>query len=137
MSSPLKPAKPTPRKRTVEDQYTFTALHALPHLPDSATSLAFLERLRSDRGIRAAMRKRKWTVPLLAEMEPLGNTSADGSKTLGLNRDRGRVIEVRLRTDWYDGWRDYKTVRKTLCHELSHIVHDEHNRAFWDLTSRA
>ena len=67
-------------------------------------------------------------------MEPLGNTTHD-SKTLGLNRNRGAVIELRLRTDWYDGWRDYKTVRKTLCHELAHIVWDGHGREFWDLTS--
>ena len=40
---------------------------------------------------------------------------------------------MRLRTDAYDGYRDYKTIRKTLCHELAHNVHGEHDRKFWDL----
>lgn len=56
------------------------------------------------------------------------------SRTLGLNRNRGEVIELRLRTDAYDGYRDYKTIRKTLCHELSHNVWGEHDRNFWELT---
>ena len=43
------------------------------------------------------------------------------------------MIELRLRTDAYDGYRDYKTIRKTLCHELAHNVFGEHDRQFWDL----
>ncbi|RPA99951.1 WLM-domain-containing protein, partial [Choiromyces venosus 120613-1] len=112
--------------------YTFLALRPLAHLPNPSASHAFLTRLASDPGIQHVMRKYKWTVPLLLEMEPLGNTTAE-SKTLGLNRDRGAAIELRLRTDWYDGWRDYKTVRRTLCHELAHNVHDGHGRGFWEL----
>ncbi|CUS11313.1 unnamed protein product [Tuber aestivum] len=115
--------------------YTFQTLRPLAHLPYSATSHAFLARLAADPGIRHVMQKYRWTVPLLLEMEPLGNTTHDG-KTLGLNRNRGAVIELRLRTDWYDGWRDYKTVRRTLCHELAHIVWDSHGREFWDLTNK-
>lgn len=53
---------------------------------------------------------------------------------MGLNRNAGEVIELRLRTDSYDGYRDYKIIRKTLCHELSHNVWGEHDRNFWDLT---
>ncbi|PWW72630.1 WLM-domain-containing protein, partial [Tuber magnatum] len=120
--------------RTAPTPHTFQTLRPLAHLPHSATSHAFLTRLATDPGIRHVMEKYKWTVPLLLEMEPLGNTTHD-SKTLGLNRNRGAVIELRLRTDWYDGWRDYKTVRRTLCHELAHIVWDGHGREFWDLTS--
>ena len=40
---------------------------------------------------------------------------------------------MRLRTDAYDGYRDYKIIRDTLCHELAHNVHSEHDRNFWDL----
>lgn len=43
------------------------------------------------------------------------------------------MIELRLRTDAYDGYRDYKTIRKTLCHELAHNIHGPHDRKFWDL----
>ena len=67
-------------------------------------------------------------------MNPAEHTTHE-SKTLGLNRNRGEVIELRLRTDAYDGYRDYKTIRKTLCHELAHNVFGEHDRKFWDLTN--
>lgn len=79
------------------------------------------------------MRKHKWSVPLLTEMNPAEHTTQE-SRTLGLNRNAGEVIELRLRTDAYDGYRDYKTIRKTLCHELAHNVFGEHDRNFWDLT---
>lgn len=67
------------------------------------------------------------------------NTRSDGGGTggttrlLGLNRNRGQVIELRLRTDAYDGWLKYKDVRKVLCHELAHNIHDEHDEKFWAL----
>lgn len=68
-------------------------------------------------------------------MNPADHTTHE-SKTLGLNRNKGQVIELRLRTDSYDGYRDYKTIRKTLCHELAHNVWSEHDRNFWDLTGQ-
>lgn len=75
-------------------------------------------------------------VGLLTEMDPLSNTQSSHEGTtrlLGLNRNAGEVIELRLRTDAYDGYRDYKTIRNTLCHELAHNVHGPHDRKFWDL----
>ncbi|KAI5841801.1 WLM domain-containing protein [Morchella snyderi] len=138
MSGPIKPAKPTPfrdwKKATESALYSFANLRTLQHLPHHETSLKFLERLRDDPGVKHVMRKHKYSVGLLLEMEPAGNTTHEG-KTLGLNRNKGEVIEVRLRTDWYDGWRDYKTVRKTLMHELAHIEFSEHDRDFWNLTN--
>jgi len=89
--------------------------------------------LRDDPGIKASMRKHKFSVGLLTEMDPAMHTTHE-SRTLGLNRNKGEVIELRLRTDAYDGYRDYKTIRKTLCHELSHNIWSEHDRNFWNLT---
>lgn len=69
-------------------------------------------------------------------MDPLTNTSSTHEGTtrlLGLNRNAGQVIELRLRTDAYDGYRAYNTIRATLCHELAHNVHGPHDRKFWDL----
>ena len=65
-------------------------------------------------------------------MNPAEHTTHE-SRTLGLNRNRGEVIELRLRTDAYDGYRDYKIIRDTLCHELAHNVFGDHDRDFWDL----
>lgn len=78
------------------------------------------------------MRKWKFSVGLLTEMNPVEHTTRE-SKTLGLNRNAGEVIELRLRTDAYDGYRDYKTIRRTLCHELAHNVWSDHDGNFWKL----
>ncbi|RAL11122.1 putative zinc metalloproteinase [Aspergillus homomorphus CBS 101889] len=117
------------------DNYTFHKLLPLPHLPNPSRSHDFLARLRDDPGIRSAMRIHRFSVPLLTEMDPAEHTTSH-SRTLGLNRNKGQVIELRLRTDAYDGYRDYRTIRKTLCHELAHCVHSEHDRDFWELTKR-
>ncbi|KAK1965601.1 WLM domain-containing protein [Colletotrichum sublineola] len=119
-----------------DSTYTFLSVRPLAGLPHPERSLALLERLKEDPGIRAAMRKHKFSVGLLTEMEPLSNTQSSHEGTtrlLGLNRNGGEVIELRLRTDAHDGYRDYKTIRKTLCHELAHNVHSPHDRNFWDL----
>ncbi|KAK2787398.1 hypothetical protein FQN53_005309 [Emmonsiellopsis sp. PD_33] len=140
----IKPARPAPRSRTgistlnspsSSSQYTFHSLKPLPYLPNPSRSLTYLSRLRDDPGIRATMAKHKFSVPLLTEMDPIAHTTSD-SRTLGLNRNKGEVIELRLRTDAYDGYRDYRTIRKTLCHELAHCVFSEHDGDFWALTGQ-
>ncbi|KAL8706380.1 MAG: hypothetical protein Q9225_007961 [Loekoesia sp. 1 TL-2023] len=136
-SSPIKSATPARhrdwRKAQDEATYTFGTIVPLPYLPNPEKSRRFLERLRDDAGIKASMRKHKFSVGVLTEMNPAEHTTHE-SRTLGLNRNRGEVIELRLRTDAYDGYRDYKVIRKTLCHELAHNVFGEHDRNFWDLT---
>ncbi|KAI9651641.1 MAG: hypothetical protein M1829_002579 [Trizodia sp. TS-e1964] len=128
--------KATPFKdfRKIQDQalYTFLELRPLDYLPDPAQSLAFLKRLCEDPGIQFTMRNHKFKVALLTEMNPIEHTTHE-SRTLGLNRNRGEIIELRLRTDAFDGYRDYKTIRKTLCHELAHNVYGEHDSNFWEL----
>lgn len=117
------------------DTYTFHRLLPLSYLPNPDRSLQFLARLRDDPGIKFAMQKHRFSVPLLTEMNPAEHTT-ESSRTLGLNRNKGEVIELRLRTDAYDGYRDYRTIRKTLCHELAHCVFSEHDRDFWNLTKQ-
>lgn len=120
----------------VHNMYTFHTIRPLPYLPNPERSKQFLERLKEDPGIKAAMLKHKFSVGLLTEMDPSQHTTSNHegtTRTLGLNRNKGEVIELRLRTDAYDGYRDYKTIRKTLCHELAHNVHSAHDRKFWDL----
>ncbi|KAF1735369.1 Ubiquitin and WLM domain-containing metalloprotease SPC [Beauveria bassiana] len=129
--------KPATGAASADDtKYTFLQVKPLQGLPRPERSLALLMRLKDDPGIKATMKKRKYTVALLTEMEPLANTQSthEGtSRILGLNRNKGEVIELRLRTDAHDGYRDYKTIRKTLCHELAHNIHSDHDRNFWDL----
>jgi hypothetical protein len=115
-----------------EARFTFHTIRPLAYLPNPEKSERFLERLRDDAGIKASMRKHGFSVGLLTEMNPAEHTTHE-SKTLGLNRNRGEVIELRLRTDSYDGYRDYKVIRHTLCHELAHNVWGDHDRNFWNL----
>lgn len=115
-----------------EARYTFHTIRPLSYLPNPEKSLRYLERLRDDAGIKSSMRKHGFSVGLLTEMNPAEHTTHE-SRTLGLNRNRGEVIELRLRTDAYDGFRDYKVIRKTLCHELAHNVWGEHDQHFWKL----
>ncbi|KAK0747470.1 WLM domain-containing protein [Apiosordaria backusii] len=129
---------PQSQKKTAlsDANYTFHTMSVLQHLPNPNKSLSFLNRLKEDPGIVHVMKKHEFSVGLLTEMDPIANTSAsEGGVTriLGLNRNKGEVIELRLRTDRYDGWRDYKGVRKTLCHELAHNVHGDHDADFWRL----
>ncbi|KAL5085722.1 hypothetical protein Trisim1_010068 [Trichoderma cf. simile WF8] len=130
------PARRRGLQAAEDSKYTFLQVRPLSGLPHPERSLKLLNRLKEDSGIKAAMRKHKFTVALLTEMEPLAHTETthEGtSRILGLNRNQGEVIELRLRTDAHDGYRDYKTIRKTLCHELTHNVHGPHDRQFWDL----
>lgn len=121
-----------PKRAQDEARYTFHTIRPLSYLPNPEKSQRFLERLRDDAGIKASMRKHGFSVGLLTEMNPAEHTTHE-SKTLGLNRNRGEVIELRLRTDSYDGYRDYKVIRHTLCHELAHNVWGDHDRNFWNL----
>jgi len=135
--SHLKPATPSRhhdwRKASDEAAYTFHTILPLAYLPNPSRSHRFLSRLAADPGIKVSMRAHRFSVGVLTEMNPAEHTT-HGSRALGLNRNRGEVIELRLRTDAYDGYRDYKVIRKTLCHELAHNVYGEHDRKFWDLT---
>ena len=135
-NGPIKAARPARTRdwKILQDEinYTFQQIKPLEHLPFPERSVAYLERLRDDPGVKAAMIKHKWSVPLLTELDPAENTSHE-SRTLGLNKNRGETILLRLRTDAYDGYRDYKTVRTCLCHELAHNVHGDHDRDFFDL----
>lgn len=91
---------------TPDSTYTFHRLVPLPHLPNVNLARDLLDRL-VDRGIIAIMKKYKWTVGALVEMDPAEHTYVD-HKTLGLNRNRGEVIELRIRTDEYAGFRQYR-----------------------------
>ena len=128
-----------PRLRTTRrepNMCTFHTIRPLPYLPNPKRSEDFLKSLKNDPGIKAVMKKHKFSVGLLTEMDPGQYTESNHEGTtriLGLNRNNGEVIELRLRTDAYDGYRDYKTIRNTLCHELAHNVHSNHDRDFWNL----
>ena len=58
---------------------------------------------------------------LLTELGP-----SDSPSLLGLNTNFGMSIKLRLRTNVYDGFKSYSSVRKVLCHELAHNKFGDH-----------
>jgi WLM domain/Ubiquitin family len=103
----------TSASATPDTKYTFHRLVPLPYLPNPERAREVLDRLVHDRGIIAIMKKYKWSVGALVEMDPLEHTYVD-RKTLGLNRNMGEVIELRLRTDEYAGFRQYRCTPPSL-----------------------
>ncbi|KAK4518974.1 uncharacterized protein ATC70_009201 [Mucor velutinosus] len=104
--------------------YTFHKISVIPEFQHSERARQLLERLRDDRGIRAIMAARKWSVGELIELTPFEAT------ILGYNRNAGQLIALRLRTDDLSGFRHYDSVRKVLLHELTHNVWRDHDDNF-------
>ncbi|XP_024527001.1 uncharacterized protein LOC112345127 isoform X2 [Selaginella moellendorffii] len=101
--------------------------------PPPPKALELLHALASDRGIIAIMNKYRWRVGVLSEMAPEGLVGISPKCLLGFNKNRGEEISLRLRTDDLKGFRKYESIRKTLLHELAHMVHDEHDENFHQL----
>jgi hypothetical protein len=105
--------------------------------PPPEAAMELLQRLASDRGVVAIMKQRGWRVGLLAEFPPAdGAVGVDNGCLLGFNKNRGQEIGLRLRTDRLDGLRPFEVIMKTLLHELTHMVHDDHNVHFRELNSQ-
>lgn len=68
------------------------------------------------------MQEHKFSVGTLTELAP-----HEHPELLGLNKNAGEVILLRLRTDAMDGFRLYSEVRRVLCHELTHNVWGDHD----------
>jgi len=116
-------------------QYRFHDMDVLPHFgtPPPSAARSMLERLASDPGILAIMKKYKWSVGRLSEMPPEGKVGVSDVCLMGLNRNAGQQILLRLRTDDLQGLRKFESVREVLLHELVHNKYSEHNADFWSL----
>jgi hypothetical protein len=63
------------------------------------------------------MNLHRFSVGLLTELAP-----REDSNLFGLNTNAGQAIQLRIRTNAYDGFRNYRDIRKVLCQELAHNV---------------
>lgn len=129
---------------SAQSPYRFHRTQAIPSTeprfamgatPGPAEATALLRTLASDSNILSLMERRKWSVGLLAEMPPQGLVGVSSSCLMGLNRNRGQSIHLRLRTDDWLGLRPYEKVVEVLLHELTHNVHDDHDDDFKALNS--
>ncbi|MCD9639685.1 hypothetical protein HAX54_024391 [Datura stramonium] len=113
----------------------FRTLH-LPGIelnPPASKALKLMHRLAADPGVVAIMNKHRWRVGIMTEMAPEGYVGVTPECILGFNKNHGEEISLRLRTDDLEGFRKYDSIKKTLLHELAHMVHSEHDVKFYAL----
>jgi hypothetical protein len=103
-------------------KYKFHRIQSLQHLPSPQRALDLLDRLANDPAIQHIMQEHKFVVGTLTELAP-----HEHPNLLGLNKNAGEVILLRLRTDAYDGFRLYADIRRVLCHELTHNMWGDHD----------
>ncbi|KAL6646111.1 hypothetical protein ACP70R_017719 [Stipagrostis hirtigluma subsp. patula] len=121
-----------------QGQYIFCGFQTL-HLPGielnppPSEALKRMHMLACDPGIIAIMNKHKWRVGIMTEMAPVGYVGVSPKCILGFNKNMGEEISLRLRTDDLKGFRKYESIKKTLLHELAHMVHSEHDANFFSL----
>eukprot|EP00656_Telonema_subtile_P053289 TRINITY_DN7679_c0_g1_i5.p1 TRINITY_DN7679_c0_g1~~TRINITY_DN7679_c0_g1_i5.p1 ORF type:complete len:468 (+),score=109.60 TRINITY_DN7679_c0_g1_i5:155-1558(+) len=132
----LRQAAKRKARGSVQSPYGFLSFNTLPGFENAAVAKDFLKRLAADRGIAGVMKKHCWTVPRLSEMYPDGKVGEDPVCVMGLNKNQGQEISLRLRTDDLKGFQRYDDVKKVLYHELAHNVHGDHDNAFSALMSQ-
>lgn len=98
--------------------------------PPASEALKRMHMLAADPGIVAIMNKHRWRVGIMTEMAPVGYVGISPKCVLGFNKNHGDEISLRLRTDDLRGFRNYESIKKTLLHELAHMVFSEHDANF-------
>ncbi|CAK9134754.1 unnamed protein product [Ilex paraguariensis] len=101
--------------------------------PPASQALKLMHMLAADPGIIAIMNKHRWRVGIMTEMAPVGYVGVSPKCILGFNKNHGEEISLRLRTDDLKGFRKYESIKKTLLHELAHMVFSEHDANFYAL----
>ncbi|GAB4859382.1 hypothetical protein Ancab_010845 [Ancistrocladus abbreviatus] len=101
--------------------------------PRASEALKRMHMLAADPGIVAIMNKHRWRVGIMTEMAPVGYVGISPKCILGFNKNHGEEISLRLRTDDLKGFRKYESIKKTLLHELAHMVYSEHDADFYAL----
>ncbi|CBI28887.3 unnamed protein product, partial [Vitis vinifera] len=101
--------------------------------PPASEALKRMHMLAADPGIVAIMNKHRWRVGIMTEMAPVGYVGVSPKCILGVNKNHGEEISLRLRTDDLKGFRKYESIKKTLLHELAHMVYSEHDANFYAL----
>ncbi|GAB2242659.1 hypothetical protein Droror1_Dr00019434 [Drosera rotundifolia] len=127
--------------RLPQGQYIFTDFRTLelPGIvlnPPASEALKRMHMLAADPGIVAIMNKHHWRVGIMTELAPVGYVGISPKCILGFNKNHGEEISLRLRTDDLKGFRKYESIKKTLLHELAHMVYSEHDANFHALNKQ-
>ncbi|CBQ71584.1 conserved hypothetical protein [Sporisorium reilianum SRZ2] len=112
----------------------FGSIYAHPTTPSSSPLhgkvIDYLTRLSRDAGILHICKLHDFRIGSLTELLPWEHPGL-----LGLNENAGQRILLRIRTDDAQGFRDYKTSRRVLVHELAHNKIADHPPEFKILNS--
>ncbi|XP_038901675.1 uncharacterized protein LOC120088443 [Benincasa hispida] len=128
-------SKPKGMLKLPEGPYVFCEFRTLqiPGIelnPPASEALKRMHMLAADPGIIAIMNKHRWRVGIMTEMAPVGYVGVSPKCILGFNKNHGEEISLRLRTDDLKGFRKYESIKKTLLHELAHMIYSEHDANF-------
>ena len=128
--TPLKSARPYEERSSAKPISMFGTIEVLTHVRylNQQKALQLMKNLSEDLGVRNIMLAYGWKVSKLLEICPV-----ERPDILGYNMNQGSVIALRLRTNDLSGFRAESVIRRTLVHELTHMVHSEHNHEFWAL----
>ncbi|XP_031492885.1 uncharacterized protein LOC116259288 isoform X2 [Nymphaea colorata] len=134
-------AEGPPVAKLPKGTYIFCDFHTLqiPGIelsPPATEALKIMHTLASDPGIVAVMNKHHWRVGIMSELAPIGYVGVSPKCILGFNKNQGEEISLRLRTDDLKGFRKYESIKKTLLHELAHMVYSEHDENFFALNKQ-
>jgi len=121
--------------------HKFHALKPLPVLPPGVTPGVSavqqrLKELSEDPAILGVMKRNGFQVGCLSEMPPDGQVGVDSECVMGLNKNAGQEIFLRVRTDDGQGLRPYQSLVPVLLHELTHNVWSDHDNRFKTLCSQ-
>lgn len=108
----------------------FRSIKPLEGLPYEDHARELLEQLATHTGFYTAMKRRNWSVGVLAEMYPEGKVGKDPVCVMGFNVNAGAEIHLRLRTDDLQGFRPMYKIFEVLAHELAHNKHSDHGEEF-------
>ncbi|CDU21982.1 uncharacterized protein SPSC_00612 [Sporisorium scitamineum] len=127
----------TKARNTTQPESSFSPFGTIyAHPTTSASSplhgkvIDYLTRLSRDPGILHICKLHQFRIGSLTELLPWEHPGL-----LGLNENAGQRILLRIRTDDAQGFRDYKTSRRVLVHELAHNKISDHPPEFKILNS--
>ena len=106
-----------PRKKRLPE-YRFENIKVLEQFEDSDKAYNILQGLAEHPGFQAILAKHKWKVGTLSEMMPEGLVGVSEVCVLGVNKNKGQEISLRIRTDDLKGFRKRLSIETVLCHEL-------------------
>jgi hypothetical protein len=115
--------------------YGFQHIEPLPQFEDKDVAEDMLNTIANNPGVLKVMEKHHWKVPVLKELYPDGKVGETDECIMGLNKNNGEEILLRIRTDDLKGFRKMESVLNVLYHELAHNEISEHNNEFKALNS--